>query len=326
MARLILIGKESDQLFMAIVVVFTACTPSVNSEPSSSTAENSTQTAVTFTDALGRTVTVDSPKRVATLIGSFADVWCLAGGKDTLVASADDTWTQFDLDLPESVVNLGGVSEPSAETLLAAQPDFVIGSTKTEADVELMSVMENAGIPIAYFDVSSFSDYLDMLDICTQITGCSERYEEYGLKVQEQVDAAIASSQGKQGPTVLYLRATGSSCKVKNSQNTVLGEMLADLGCTNIADGDDALLENLSMEAILQADPECIFIVLQGSNQEKARQTLEKAVLSNPAWQQLRAVQNEKCYYMDQQLYNVKPNARWGEAYENLAEILYGQE
>ena len=80
------------------------------------------------------------------------------------------------------------------------------------------------------------------------------------------------------------------------------------------------------MEAILQADPECIFIVLQGSDQEKARQTLEKAVLSNPAWQQLRAVQQNKCYYMDQQLYNVKPNARWGEAYEGLAEILYGQE
>lgn len=294
--------------------------------PSSQSASAAQADSVTFTDDLGRTVTVDSPKRVAALIGSFADVWCIAGGKDTLVAAADDTWTQFDLDLDESVINLGKVSEPNAETLLAAQPDFVLASTKTSADVELMSTLENAGIPTAYFDVSSFEDYLRMLEICTRITGCEDRYEQYGTLVQEQVDAAIASAQGKQGPTVLYLRATGSSCKVKNSQNTVLGEMLADLGCTNIADSDESLLETLSMEAILQADPECIFIVLQGSDQEKARQTLEKAVLSNPAWQQLRAVQQNKCYYMDQQLYNVKPNARWGEAYEGLAEILYGQE
>ena len=294
--------------------------------PSSQSASAAQADSVTFTDDLGRTVTVDSPKRVAALIGSFADVWCIAGGKDTLVAAADDTWTQFDLDLDESVINLGKVSEPSAETLLAAQPDFVLASTKTSADVELMPTLENAGIPTAYFDVSSFEDYLRMLEICTRITGCEDRYEQYGTLVQEQVDAAIASAQGKQGPTVLYLRATGSSCKVKNSQNTVLGEMLADLGCTNIADSDESLLETLSMEAILQADPECIFIVLQGSDQEKARQTLEKAVLSNPAWQQLRAVQQNKCYYMDQQLYNVKPNARWGEAYEGLAEILYGQE
>lgn len=294
--------------------------------PSSQSASAAQADSVTFTDDLGRTVTVDSPKRVAALIGSFADVWCIAGGKDTLVAAADDTWTQFDLDLDESVINLGKVSEPSAETLLAAQPDFVLASTKTSADVELMPTLENAGIPTAYFDVSSFEDYLRMLEICTRITGCEDRYEQYGMLVQEQVDAAIASAQDKQGPTVLYLRATGSSCKVKNSQNTVLGEMLADLGCTNIADSDESLLETLSMEAILQADPECIFIVLQGSDQEKTRQTLEKAVLSNPAWQQLRAVQQNKCYYMDQQLYNVKPNARWGEAYEGLAEILYGQE
>ena len=31
-------------------------------------------TAVTFTDGLGRSLTVDSPRRVAALIGSFADM------------------------------------------------------------------------------------------------------------------------------------------------------------------------------------------------------------------------------------------------------------
>ena len=78
--------------------------------PSSQSASAAQADSVMFTDDLGRTVTVDSPKRVAALIGSFADVWCIAGGKDTLVAAADDTWTQFDLDLDESVINLGKVS------------------------------------------------------------------------------------------------------------------------------------------------------------------------------------------------------------------------
>ena len=280
-------------------------------QPESAASGSADARAVTFTDALGRTVTVESPKRVAALIGSFADVWCLAGGKDTLVAAADDTWTQFELGLPETVVNLGGVKEPSAEALLAAQPDFVIGSAKTAADVDLLPTLEQAGIPTAYFEVSTFEDYLAMLEVCEQ--------------VRAQVDAAVARAEGKEGPSVLYLRATGSSCKVKNSENSVLGEMLAALGCVNIADSDASLLEELSMEAILAADPERIFIVMQGSDQEKVRQTLESAVLSNPAWQQLSAVKNGRVYYMDQQLYNLKPNARWGEAYEKLAEILYGE-
>ena len=78
------------------------------------------------------------------------------------------------------------------------------------------------------------------------------------------------------------------------------------------------------MEAILAADPDTIFIVLQSNEGEAARASLEPSLLSDPAWQQLRAVQSGACHYLDQRLYNLKPNARWGEAYGVLAEILYG--
>lgn len=288
---------------------------------SASAAESS---AVTFTDALDRTVTVENPQRVATLIGSFADVWCAAGGADTIVASADDTWTQFDLGLNEDIANIGKTTEPSVETLLAAQPDFVIASARTQADVDLLPTLEQAGIIVAYFDVSSFEDYLAMLKVCTDITGRADCYEQNGLQVQKQIEAVCESAEGKEAQTVLYMRATGVSCKVKGSEGTVLGEMLADLGCVNIADSETSLLEELSMEAILAADPDRIFIVMQGSDAEKVQKTLDELVLSNPAWQQLTAVREGRVHYMDQTLYNLKPNARWGEAYEGLAEILYG--
>ena len=286
-------------------------------------AEMETQAeSMTFTDDLGREVTLAKPGRVAALIGSFADVWCLAGGRDTLVAAANDSWTQFDLDLPETVKNLGTTTEPNVELLLAAEPDLVIGSTKTEADLELRDLLEQSGIPVAYFSVSSFEDYLRMLEICTQLTGCQENYEEYGTKVQAQIDQAKTRPDGSE-PSVLYVRATGSSCKVKNSKDTVLGEMLAELDCVNIADSETGLLETLSMETILAADPEHIFVVLQGSDTKKAEQTLEASLLSNPAWNELTAVREGRYHVMDQRLYNVKPNARWGEAYEKLADILY---
>ena len=280
---------------------------------------------ITFTDDLDREVTLERPGRVAALIGSFADVWCLAGGLDTLVAAADDSWTQFDLDLPETVENLGAVKEPNVEKLLAAEPDFVLGSTKTAADVELLDLLEQSGIGVAYFDISSFEDYLRMLEICTQLTGCPERYAQYGSQVQAQVEQAAARQDGS-APRVLYVRATGSSCKVKNSQGTVLGEMLAALGCVNIADSETGLLETLSMETILAEDPEHIFVVLQGSDTTKAEQTLEVSLLSNPAWSELTAVREGRYHVMDQRLYNVKPNARWGEAYEKLADILYPEQ
>ena len=223
--------------------------------------------------------------------------------------------------------NLGAVKTPSTETLLASQPDFVLGSTKTAADVELLDMLDSMGIPGACFDVSSFDDYLHLLDICTQITGDEEAYETYGVKVQEQIDdareRAARARGGDAAPSVLYIRATGSSCKVKGSQGTVLGEMLADLGCVNVADSETALLEELSLETILAADPDYIFAVLQGADNSDAQAMLEGTLLSNPAWEGLTAVRQGRFHIMDQKLYNLKPNARWGEAYEKLADLLY---
>lgn len=278
--------------------------------------------AVSFTDDLGRELSVAPPQRVAALIGSFADVWVLAGGGDTLAAAAGDAWTSFALNLDESVTDLGTVKEPNLEVLLAAQPDLVLASANTQADVDLLPTLEEAGIPAACFDIQRFDDYLRMLEICTQLTGCPENYQKYGLDIQAQVDAAIARQDGS-APTALCLRATGSSCKVKGSRDFVLGEMLSDLGCVNVADQDGALLEDLSLEAILAAEPDYIFAVLQGSDASKARETLEKTLLSNPAWGSLRAVKEGRFYTLEHRLYNLKPNALWGESYEKLADILY---
>lgn len=321
-AALFLAGCASGQETSA---VRTEASGNINAGSETGTANTeapASDTAVTFTDDLGRQVTVDKPRRVAAMIGSFADIWCLAGGKDVLAAAANDTWTSFDLDLDDSVANIGTTKDPNLEVLLDAEPDFILASCNTAVNLELMDTFEQAGIPTAYFEVSSFEDYLRMLNICTQITGCPENYERCGTQVAEQVDAAISRQNGE-APTVLYIRASSSSCKVKGSSGSVLGEMLAALGCVNIADSNDSLLENLSLEVIMAADPDYIFVVLQGTDITKPQQTMETTLLSNPAWSSLRAVRSDRFYIMDQSLYNLKPNARWGEAYEKLADILY---
>ena len=304
-------------LFLCALLTLTACgAPSSEKEVPSAD-------AVTFIDDLGREVTVSQdPKRVAALIGSFADVWCIAGGKDSLVAAAGDAWTSFDLDLDESVADLGAIKEPNLEVLFASQPELVLASCNTQADLELRETLEKAGIAVAYFDVQHFEDYIRMLQICTRLTGRPDRYAEYGTDLSDWIYASI-SRQDDSDPTVLCIRATGTGCKVKGSRDNLLGEMLSDLGCVNIADGDSALLEDLSVEAIIDADPDYIFAVLQGADATKAQASLENTLLRDPAWNSLRAVKEGRFYTLDHALYNLKPNANWGVAYENLADILY---
>lgn len=284
------------------------------------------QETMTLTDDLGRSVTIErQPQRVAALIGSFADIWCLAGGADSLAAAADDTFRKFDLPISAETINLGATKDISLEKLLAAQPQLVIASCSTAEQVALEPMLSQMGLNTVYFDVDSFEDYLRMLRVCTQITGCDENYARYGEAVQAQVDAARARADGSR-PTVLYVRATGSSCRVKGSEGSVLGEMLHAMDCANIADSEESLLENLSIEAILEADPDFIFVVEQSADPDAAKAVLEKTLFSSPAWQTLTAVREGRVHVMDGSLFNLKPNSRWGEAYEQLAEILYGQE
>ena len=319
---------------LCAALLLTGCGASTVAEssapaPGSATAESApaspetAATTLTFTDDLDREVTVPAnPERVAVLLGSYADVWCLAGGQDSLVAAASDAWTDFDLNLGDDVANLGSLMEPNLEELIAAAPDLVIASSNTTSNVELLPSLEQLGVPVAYFGVNSFNDYLEMLDVCTRITGHTENYQTYGLDVQAQVDKAKEQNDGS-APTVLLLRSASTSCKVKNSKGTVLGEILADLGAVNIADSDTGLLEDLSLERIIADDPDYIFVVFQGSDQAAAQKTLDAALTSNPAWETLSAVQNGRFYIMEKELYHLKPNARWGEAYQKVADILY---
>jgi iron complex transport system substrate-binding protein len=294
------------------------------------TSMEETSTSYTFMDDLGRLVTVDNPQRVVTMIGSFTDVWMLAGGSE-VVATANDSWTSFDLGLSDSVINFGSHTEPDVEQIIAAQPDFIIASANTDADIELMDTFEDAGITTAYFSVSSFDDYLNMLGICTAITGRDDLYIQNGVNVATQIDevrdrVAQRIAAGEQAPTVLFLRASTSSIKAKGSEGTVGGEILADLGCINIADSDESLLDDLSMEAIIAANPDYIFVTTQGTDADAIQSNIDETLLSNPAWSSLDAVKNGRYYVLEKELYNLKPNARWGEAYEKLEAIIFGEE
>ena len=312
--------KRFIALFMALVL-FTFCGCSVKS---SDIVSSDLDAQIIFTDALNREIHIEkSPERVAALIGSFADVWQLSGG--SVCAAVEDAWDDFGLELGDAV-NIGGAHSPSVESLLSADPDFVIASASTASNVEMKETLENAGITVAYFDVDCFEDYLSMLDICTDITGRKDLYVQNGTMLQAQIDAikeeCLQANLPENERKILLLRASSGFVKAKGSEGTILGEMLADLGCINIADSDEALLENLSVESVIREEPYRIFVVTMGDDTETAIDNLTRMMDENPAWGSLEAVSENRLHIMDRKLFNIKPNAKWAEAYEQLSAIL----
>lgn len=308
--------------FIAFIVCLTMMLSILTACSSGESTQN--ENVVTFTDALGREVTVSKePQQVATLIGSFADVWMLAGG--SVCATAEDAWEDFGLELPNTV-NIGGAHSPNLELIFSANPDFVIASASTSSNVEMLETLETAGITVAYFDVDNFEDYLAMLNICTDITGRKDLYERNGLELQSQIETIKLEMSEQplteEQKTVLLLRAHSGSVKAKGSEGTILGEMLADLGCINIADSDTSLLEALSVESIIRQEPYRIFVVTMGNDTQKAMDNFYQMMEENPAWGTLATVTEGRVHIMDRKLFNIKPNADWAESYEKLSEIL----
>lgn len=280
----------------------------------------------TFTDDLGNEVVLaEKPERVAVLFSSFAEVWLCAGGMVDITVG--ESVERGFADASAVLVDDGAGKTINTEVLVAAKPDFVICSADVEAQVRTAEFLRDVGVPVACFRVEVFSEYMNMLEVCTEITEDKKAYNENGTAVAENIEAMLDAVKDKDGlcDKILFVRAGSgaSATKAKRAEDHFAAAMLSQLGTENIADDVPVLLDGLSIEEILRADPDAIFISTMG-DADAARANME-SVLSQPAWQALTAVQNGNIYYLPKELFQFKPNARWDDAYEYLIDIVYGK-
>lgn len=282
----------------------------------------SSASALGFTDAHGRSVAVEDPQSVVSLYNSYGAAWLAAGG--ALTGSIADAFAGEALD--EEVQNLGSITAPNMELLFSLNPDFVLLSADVPSHKKLLPLLEDAGISCAFFSTSDYGSYMEMMALFCQITGRSELYPSLAENVQAPIEAMIAEAAalGKH-PTALLIRANSSAVKCRDSESTVAGRILRDMGFANLADGSSALCEGVSMESILIEDPDYIFAVLQGTSSEAAERNLAAALTDNPAWNSLSAVREGRFYILDRDLFHYHPNERWPEAYAFILDILKGE-
>lgn len=277
-----------------------------------------------FTDDAGREVSLSAkPQKTAVLFSSFSEVWTLAGGEVAVTVGESVERGFAAAETP--LVDDGAGKTINLELLLAAEPDFVICSADVPAQVDAAELLTSAGIPAACFRVETFDDYLRMLRVCTEITGNAAAYETYGLAVEREIEKLLQSATARgQKKDILFIRAgsSDSATKAKTAEQHFAAAMLEELGAYNIADAAPVLLDGLSIEEILRADPEIICISTMGK--ESAAKAHMEEVLLQPMWQSLSAVQNGRVVYLPKDLFQFKPNARWGDAYAYLIEVLYG--
>ncbi|MGM9642914.1 MAG: ABC transporter substrate-binding protein [Eubacteriales bacterium] len=277
-----------------------------------------------FTDSTGRKIGLDSrPEKVAVLFSSYAEMWTLAGG-EVSVTVGESVERGF-ADESAVLVDSGAGKTIDREILLSSGADFIIASADIAAQAELGEWLDGLGIPCALFRVDSFADYAAAMYHLCAITGRDDLYEKNVVTVEAEIEQILASVDRTKQPKILFVRCGSSydSTKAKNSSENFVCRMLFELGAINIADAAPILCDGMALEAIIDADPEKILFSVMG-NEEKSKAYMNSELASAP-WQAVSAVRDGNYVYLERELFQFKPNARWADAYKFLAEYLYGE-
>ncbi|MCQ2427271.1 MAG: ABC transporter substrate-binding protein [Clostridia bacterium] len=274
----------------------------------------------TFTDSMGNKVTLDRrPSRVAVLFASYAEIWKLSGGE--IAVTVGDSITRGFAAEGTPVVHATSGMKIDREALVAANPDFVIISSDLKAQLEAGELMKELGVPVAAFREDSFEDYMSMLKLFCEINGSPEAYAAFGTDVRDSIEKLLGEAP-ERSFSYLFIRAGSafSSTSAQKSADHFACDILNALGGRNIADDFATGTDSLSLEAVIAAGPEFIFAVAKGD--EEAAFANLNSILASDGWSSLTAVKEGRVIYLEKDLYNLKPNQKWAEAYVKLEKLL----
>ena len=287
---------------------------------SCSPAKKNQDEGYTFTDDLGREVTILENDKIAACHASFADCWLLSGGE--LVGVTSDAVEDHSLEVGDAKI-IGTAKTVNREALVASGATVALLSADLVAHLELEKPLESLGIKCVYFKVDTFDDYARVMGHLTSITGRDDLYTTHVTNVGERIDAIIEKIPKNENRTLLLMRAYSSGIKAKSDDN-LAGLILKEFGLKNIADSHPSMLEDMSLEHIVETDPDVIFVLTMGS-EESALVYLKENIESNEAFASLGAVKSGNYHVLPKELFHYKPNERWDESYEYLAKLLYGE-
>lgn len=212
-----------------------------------------------------------------------------------------------DLDgLPADVETVGTPAKPSLEKIVALEPTLVLITAEVPTQKELESSLDSAGIAWRDVDVNNFDDYATHMAALTEMSGRDDLYQANVTDVSDAI--AKVEESAADLPQVSYLALLVSSTKAKVAKSDYFAcEIFDNLQMANV-DEDDSSLDDLSVEAIVAADPTYVFVIPRG-DEDKAKEVFEQDFQAQPAWASLSAVQAGRINVLPKDLLSTSPTS-----------------
>lgn len=293
-------------------------------------------TSVTFTDASGaESITVDkNPEKVYNLYASFTTLWYEAGGTVAGCIGGASSIALYEEYIGRDITKDAGMevlattssgSKWSPESIIAGHPDLIICSTAMSGYSTIGSPAAAVGIPVIAVSYDSFEDYLKWFKVFCNLSGNPDLWDTVALKALDEVVDVLMEIPLENNPSV-FCMFSGTTSFQANLSTTVVGSMVQMMRATNIADSwyteTGATRVEINLETVFTQKPDMILVQCH-SDTEEVLGLMNSIYGDSVVWNALDAVKENKIYFLEKTLYHNKPNHRFAEAYQKLAQILY---
>ena len=248
-----------------------------------------------ITDVDGNQVEIaDRVERVADLWHANNQIVLLLGGADKLVATttaiAANPWFAEVYSNIKNVPVLTNGETIQVEELLSQKPDAVLLSKKS-----MLTEVNQAGLKGVRVSFQDFDGLKKTVSITAEVLGdkAPEIAKSYIKELEDNiqfVESRIKGVKEEKRPTVLHITSGADLLKIDGGKS-MIGEWIRLAGGKSVLP-DQANMVTVTMESIVEANPDVIII---GSSGNKYQAAIEK-IKSDPTWQSISAVKNNRIY------------------------------
>jgi len=256
-------------------------------------------------DELGRDITVpDHPHRLICLAPSITDTVYALGRGDDIVGITD--YTKYPPEAKQKP-SVGGVINPSLETLVSMKPDLVLAIGDLNSS-DLVRSIERLGIPVFIIYPHGVEGIYRSIGSIGKAINQEEQASALIARLRAREQAVRQRVAGKKAPTVLFVLWTDPIMTA--GRGAFITELIDIAGGKSVSDDLPNEWPRLSFETIVARQPENLLLT-RGS-------TMSFELLQRQAsWQRLKAVQEGKIFYVDDRIDFPSPVAF--DALEDLA-------
>ena len=211
--------------------------------------------ALVLRDMLGREVTLAGPPtRIVSLVPSVTESAFALGGEARIVGVSDFCdWPPAARAKPR----VGGMVNPSLETLVALKPDLVVGTDEGNRE-ETFVQLQRLGIPVYIVHAHRISEMYELIARVGALTGRRDAVGPLVTGIQRRIDAVRAAVKARPAPRVLYV--LWPDPLLVPGRDSHLTEMIELAGGRSITGGEPVSYVRFSIEAAVARAPEVIVL------------------------------------------------------------------